>query len=140
MDRARNESSPESTEYSLLLRQFGEAMARIGRLEAQVERLALQLRDGPETQTNEESPEAAVGLQPEETDAGTVESGAPSGNGDVGQLRMQLSATANELAQTRDELEKALGSRSSGRRRRGHHRPWWEKAARRLGLRPSSRQ
>ena len=38
-----------------------------------------------------------------------------------------------------DELDKALGSRSGGRRKRSHHRPWWKKAARRMGLRRSGR-
>ena len=137
-DRPRDESESEnvgvqeSAAYDLLLRQYGEAMLRIGRLEAQVERLTLQLQDDTEDQHSGDGP------QPDAPETG-VTKGPPApaqpDNDELRQVRVQLTAMAGRLARTEEELEKARGSRPRRRRGSGGRRPWWKKAARRLGIR-----
>jgi hypothetical protein len=137
-DRPRDESESENVEvresadYELLLRQYGEAMLRIGTLEAQVERLTLQLQDSTEGQHSGDRP------QPDAPETG-VTKGPPApaqpDNDELRQVRVQLTAMAGRLARTEDELEKAMGSRPRRRRGSGGHRPWWKKAAGRLGIR-----
>ncbi len=108
----------DSPEYSLLLKQYGNAMSRNGRLEAEIERLAHQLVDGASRQT---------------ADSDSVPH-TPSSAEDINNLRLQLHDMANRLALTESELKEAQGNRPRRRKKRPHSKPWWKKVARQLGL------
>ena len=130
-----NESGT-SAAYAALLRQFGEAMLRIGRLEARLDDLARQDRGGAEQEALRHSPQAGG-------DAGKSSGpeSAPANDRrdeELRQLRVQITGLAQQLAYTQDQLEEAQSRRRS--RRRSHKdppRPLWKKMAGRLGLQQS---
>jgi hypothetical protein len=104
-------------------------MARTGGLEAEVERLAGRLADAG-TQPSSAELAAVRGRDHGEPDASVSE---------IGQLRLQLTSVASQLAQTENELREVLGNRPRRRKPRQDHISWWRKTTRRLGLRRSKR-
>ncbi len=132
-----------------LLRQYGQAMLKIGQLEAQVEQLTSQLQArarqeiysyGPAPVQDPQglrdlvekvealqkvivhSPDRASGSTPSDTaslGAQTEGAGRRRYEEERRQMRLQMNSLANQLAQTEEELEEVRGSRS---RRSGRHR------------------
>ena len=134
---AHESSSQSLPDYDALVSRYGEAMLRIGQLEAQVDLLTNQLRssDSPPTEKPERPSNFGSGMRPPENMSQPTEGHSERDSEEqLRQLRLQVTSLANQLQQTEEQLEQAKGHRVPRPHRRVKHRPWWKKAARRLGL------
>jgi hypothetical protein len=139
-------------DYDELVRLYGEAMIRVGELEAKVAELTNQLGTqedaqaprgrGTSVSTSSELQALADKIDTlgrrmtESGESGPDPSSQPSE--EFSQLRLQITSMANQLAVAQDELAKLRGSR----RRRSPRTlavPWWKALGRRLGLSKSRR-
>ena len=142
-DRQGCSHKPE--EYTVLLRQYGEVMLKIGQMEARIDSLQRQLEAGlllqdpgrlPQTTTADapaytrESDEIPQPSHPAEqgTDRET-----PRYENELRKMRLQISTLANQLAQSKDELAR-LQSHRSHLRRRTERRSLWRRLSRRFGV------
>ena len=130
-ERLQPQGQPD---YDDLLRQYGEAMLRIGQLEAQVERLTGE----PQGRTGPTTPHVADEGGARSDPADLAQDEHPT-NAEMGQLRLQVASLANQLSQTEEKLQQAEGHRARRRHRVDDRRARWTKLARRLGLRRSDR-
>ncbi|MBM3933874.1 MAG: hypothetical protein FJ319_06160 [SAR202 cluster bacterium] len=157
VNRARqsggDEAAPSAAAYNALLKQYGEAMIRIGQLESRVEQLRRQTGAGagpsatPSRGPSGESPEvAALNAKIESLQAtmaamnqprpSAPAQAAPGESEELRQMRLQMNNLANHLQMTEQQLASAAGgSHTRHHRRRGeHNRPMWKKFARKVGL------
>ncbi len=108
------------------LRLYGDAMARIGQVEARVEELSKRL-------------DAVVVLGA--TSEGEISTPGPDDDStsktedELRHMRMQTTALSSKLAQTEDELKKLSKGKKGGRRRKHKSQtPWWKKLGRPFGI------
>ena len=133
----------DSDAYSSLLRQYGEAMFRIGQLEARIERLT---GDPAERAPDEQGPPSQVQNVSDEVEdpehpsmdhepEGVMEPPSPVGassdsdkeSAEIAQLRLQLYTLANQLAQAQEELDRVQGKVARHRsHRRNRSRSRWK--------------
>ncbi|MCH8207104.1 MAG: hypothetical protein IH956_08875 [Chloroflexi bacterium] len=139
------------SDYSTLLRRYGEAMVRMGELQDEVNRLkrlagdpapepADTTRVGGQGQPGIEDLEKRLSVlerrvsrDARSTTSGTRVDGNPGGDepDDAGQLRLQLVSLANQLSRAQRELEQAGQEKGRTRRRSrsrsgsGQRRRWW---------------
>lgn len=127
------------TDYATMIHQFGEAMNRIGRLEAIVETLAERM-EALQSGTIAQDGQGPDPLTPIETPNGPMHStttAAATGDlplADPQHMRLQLNSLASQLAQAEDELRDLKGRRAHRRRRGQLPRPMWKRALRKLGF------
>ena len=148
----QEQTYPQSTPgYTALLQQYGEAMLRIGHLEAQVAHLTKQLEGGAEQGSDaggqalaEESPgvrglahkvEALQKLVADSSET-TPGPGAESHrHGDeIRQLRVQINSLASQLALAEGQLSEVQKHRPRHRSHRGKSKSKWQSLTGRLGL------
>ncbi len=130
-ERTRGPDVSSSAEYNALLIQYGEAMARIGQLEAEVEALSRRLEEGGATRDTEDASDPAAAE--DQTTRDSEDEGPPDERPqpatkraeDLSQFRLQVASLANELARAEGELNEVRGQRAKRRGRRGENRPGW---------------
>ena len=129
-----------------LVRHYGEAMLRVGQLEAQVERLTEQLRGTAMPEEPRNLASLAAKAEPlQDLGAGSTEapSAAPSNGGstpdesgnavedgredELRQLRVQISNLSGQLARTTDELDHLKGRLVRRRNTKERGLPWWSR-------------
>ena len=118
-ERTRGPDVTSSAEYNALLMQYGEAMARIGQLEAEVEALSRQLQQGGATRHTDQA------TRDSEDEGPPGERPATERVEELSQFRIQVASLANELARAEGELSELRGRRARRRGRRGENRPRW---------------
>ena len=146
---ASGQSKIDQTQYDLLVRQYGDAMQRIGQLETELN----HLRKLPQGTTPGEPAEARDGVSSELTgDSTELDAGSSTGSGprvnvgigntdgrsnhsslegstEISQLRVQLVSLAGQLARTEGELGQLKGTGTPHRRRsrsRHNNTPKWK--------------
>jgi DNA repair exonuclease SbcCD ATPase subunit len=125
---SRRSESRVNDEYDLLLRRYGEAMARIGELEAQVQRL------GDEKRNVAESDDAAASVTELRPDgnAGPGSELLEQRDRELAKLRSQVTSLSNQLAQAQRQVHEAQSNRRrSGRRRQRSRWKFWRRWTRR---------
>ena len=133
-------------DYAVLLSQYGEVMLKMGQMEARIDGLQRQLEavlllqdPGPPTQTTtadapvytRESDEIPQPSHPVEQKANQE---ASHHNNELRQMRLQISALANQLAQSKDDLARLQSHRSHRRRRRSERRSLWRRLSGRFSV------
>ena len=141
------EGHPEGVgEYADLLRVYGEAMLRIGKLETKVDQLMELIAQGsnpgegvlPEPKGLKPLEERLEALHNLVSDPGGQPGPAPERERDaeLGQMRLQIANLANQLTRAQQHLKETRENRSRGRRRQQNpSKPLWRRLARRPGAR-----
>ncbi len=149
--QASDQSNVDRSQYDLLVRQYGEAMQRIGQLEAELDRLTSTPGDAvhnPATNGSSGSPGAGESSGPTDETApltiasslgatstshagpdevGTTSPSELEGQNAIAQLRVQLVSLAGQLASTKEELGQLKGTHQRSRSRSRRHRtPKWK--------------
>ena len=136
--RGDQEENPRhSLVYDALIRQYGEVMQKIGRLEAQMADVTNQLsrNDSPLAEELGRPEDLGAGIgSAENTSRSSEEPSERRSDEELRQLRLQVTSLANQLQQTEEQLTQVAGVRIPRPHRRVKHRSWWKRAARRLGL------
>jgi hypothetical protein len=132
--------------FGEILRQYGEAMLRIGQFEAQVERLTEGRQSPPLRHDQAGLAELSEKLEdvPKQVASSTGARPSPDSGDDadrddeLGQMQIQIASLSHQFARAERDLQPGPGHRSRHRGHEGKRGPWWKKAARKLGLRGSS--
>ena len=113
--------------YDILLRQYGEAMLRIGQLEAQVGSLTARLKEaGGDAERTEDPAPKSQSLEVAESttkDSKEDRSSERQRDAEIAQLRLQEVSLRSQLAQTEQQVKGERGRRK--RRSKSEHRPKW---------------
>ena len=113
--------------YDVLLRQYGEAMLRIGQLEAQVGSLTARLKEaGGDAEWTEDSAPKSQSLEVAEstaTDSKEDISSERQRDAEIAQLRLQEGSLRFQLAQSEQQVKGERGRRK--RRTKSDHWPKW---------------
>ena len=110
---------PRLPDYDALVSRYGEAMLRIGQLEAQVDLLTNQLRssDSPPIEKPERPSDFGSGMRPPENMSQPTEGHSErDSEEELRQLRLQVTSLANQLQQTEEQLEQAKPESTEGGR------------------------
>ena len=146
--RDQDRGSGGSPDYGALVLNYGEAMYRVGELEAKVEELTRQLvKDGgPVESGSAPGPRGAHALEarvesleealPSDGEEDARAPGVSSGSevrkpenrqsGELRQMRLQIAGLANQLAIAEEELRNVREHQTRRRRRKDLPKPWWK--------------
>ncbi len=127
-EASQRSDSGVNDEYDLLLRRYGEAMARIGELEAQLQRLG---EDGRGTAGSVDAAVPVTELEPK-AQAGTGCELLEPRDRELSRLGLQVTSLSNQLAQAERQVQEAQSNRRrSGRRRHRSRWKFWRRWTRR---------
>ncbi len=150
---ASDDLQPGAAAYNALLKQYGEAMIRIGQLELQLDHLTRQtpvsagqpsaararvaVEESSDIQALNariESLQALITSIPQQNNATPAPTSAETE--ELRQMRLQMNNLSSQLQQTEQQLSSVQGgTHTRHTRRRGeHNRPLWKKVARKVGL------
>ena len=148
----QEQTYPQSApDYAALLQQYGEAMLRIGQLEAQVGHLTKRLQGGVEQGSDasgqapvQESPgvrqlaEKVEALQKLVVDSSEKTPGSSADSqrheDEIRQLRVQINSLASQLALAQGQLSEVRAHRPRHRSHRDKSGSKWQSLTGRLGL------
>ncbi len=145
LERHRLADNSPQLSYDDLIRLYGEAMIRVGELEAKIADLNRQRQGdlpGPENQGTSASTSDELQALADKIDtfgrrmADPGDSGAEPGSQpseEFSELRLQITSMSGQLAVAQSELAKLRGNRRR-RSHRDHSVPWWKALGRRLGI------